>query len=406
MTLLATHTRSAVRLIAANVAFLLLVSSADAQAPPAAPLPPPIPFTQALEKAAGDVLQNANIPAGTRVTLLIDPLVDGNSGAQSASTRSMEARIRQLVGTRFAASYDIKPFTTDNLAQNPHVLIGTFTPILATAPAAGQVAAKRDAYRLCFAIIDLKSKLIVSKGFARSTVAGINAVPVPAFADSPVWMKDPPVDGYVKTCQGPKAGDPINPVYLERINAAAAISDAIQAYDNRQYARALDLYTKARALTGGEQLRVLNGLYLANLKLNRKAAADKAFGELVDYGLKGESLGVMMLFNKNTTGFAATPISQSYASWIKAIGDKAAAQKACLEVVGHASLTGTEAFNDQLSAQRAAAIRQRLVQASPGLASSVKSSGKGFRETIVGTGRDDATDSVDRRVEFKVNKCA
>ncbi|HMS80844.1 MAG TPA: hypothetical protein PKC20_15190 [Burkholderiaceae bacterium] len=40
-----------------------------------------------------------------------------------------------------------------------------------------------------------------------------------------MWAKDPSVDGYVRTCQGTKAGDPINPVYLERIQTAAVISD-------------------------------------------------------------------------------------------------------------------------------------------------------------------------------------
>jgi outer membrane protein OmpA-like peptidoglycan-associated protein len=32
--------------------------------------------------------------------------------------------------------------------------------------------------------------------------------------------------------------------------------------------------------------------------------------------------------------------------------------------------------------------------------------GKGSREMIVGTGRDDPSDALDRRVEFKVAKCS
>ncbi|MFM9941599.1 MAG: OmpA family protein [Hyphomicrobiaceae bacterium] len=397
---------------------LMLASQTFAQAPPAQPappavappappvaapaLPPPSLYRQAFEKAAGDVLENVKLPAGTRVDLLIDPLVDGNTGAQSSATRSMETQLRQLIAQRFAAKFDVKPFNADNVAKNPHVLIGTFTPIHATAQASGA----KDAYRLCFAVIDLSSKLIVSKGFARATSQGINPVPTPAFAESPIWMKDPAVEGYIKTCQGPKAGDPINPVYLERVSTASLIADAIKAYDERRYPAALDLYTRARAAPGGDQLRVFNGLYLTNLKLKRTAEANKALGDLVDYGLKSDKIGMMLLFVPKTTNFAPTQISQAYPTWLKTVADKSTARNACLEVVGHASRTGTEAFNDRLSAQRAAAIKTRIERLSPALAKNLKSNGQGWRETIVGTGKDDASDALDRRVEFKVVKCA
>jgi outer membrane protein OmpA-like peptidoglycan-associated protein len=379
-------------------------------APPAAPaapaaapaLPPPSPIEQAFEKAATDVLTNAKVPGGARIDLLIDPLVDGNTGAQSSSTRRIEAQLRQLVAAKFSDKFQVQPFTTENVARSPFVFIGTFTPIHATAQAVGP----RDAFRICFAIVDLKAGQIVSKGFARATTQGVNPVPTSAFADSPIWVKDPSVDGYVRTCQGTKAGDPINAAYLERISVASVISDAIKAYDERRYKDALDLYTKARAMPGGDQLRVFNGLYLSSAKLNRKADTDKALGELVDFGIKNERLGVMMLFVPSTTQFVPGSISQSYPAWLKAIADKAASRNVCLELVGHASQTGTEAFNDRLSAQRAEAVRDRIARVSPAVAKSVKSSGKGWRENIVGTGRDDATDALDRRVEFKVAKCA
>ena len=34
-----------------------------------------------------------------------------------------------------------------------------------------------------------------------------------------------------------------------------------------------------------------------------------------------------------------------------------------------------------------------------------KTSGVGFRENIIGTGTDDATDALDRRVEFRIGGC-
>jgi outer membrane protein OmpA-like peptidoglycan-associated protein len=74
-------------------------------------------------------------------------------------------------------------------------------------------------------------------------------------------------------------------------------------------------------------------------------------------------------------------------------------------VVGHASRTGSEAFNDQLSLQRAVSIKQRLVAEAPALDPRLRATGMGFRQNIIGTGTDDARDALDRRVEFKVTGC-
>jgi len=74
-------------------------------------------------------------------------------------------------------------------------------------------------------------------------------------------------------------------------------------------------------------------------------------------------------------------------------------------VIGHTSHTGSEAFNDRLSAQRAAVIQRRLEQEAAALGGRLKSHGMGFRENLIGTGSDDASDSLDRRVEFRIIDC-
>lgn len=176
---------------AASLAILVnctLVAQGLAQTPS---LPPPSPYPVAFQKAVGDVLSNATIPSGVKADLLIDPLIDGNTGAQSSTTRSMEQQIRQLIAAKFADKYQVRPFTADYVAKAPLLLIGTFTPIHATANAVGP----RDAYRLCFALVDLKAKVILSKGFARAISDGVRPVPTPAFAESPFWQLDPAVRG-------------------------------------------------------------------------------------------------------------------------------------------------------------------------------------------------------------------
>ena len=145
------------------------------------------------------------------------------------------------------------------------VLVGTFTAI----NNAGEATGARDAYRICLALADLRSKTIISKGFAKALPDGVDATPTPSFADNPVWAEDAATIAYIKTCQGTKAGDPLNPLYAERIGTASLISEGISEYDNKRYREALAFYRTAMRMPGGDQLRVHNGIYLANWKLTR-----------------------------------------------------------------------------------------------------------------------------------------
>src|SRR5207253_10343713 len=134
---------------------------------------------------------------------------------------------------------------------------------------AGAAGGPREPDRVCLAVAVLRSKIIVSKGVARAKPEAIDVTPTPAFADNPVWDADPATSIYIKACQGTKPGDPIDPVYVERIGTSSLISDAILEYDDRRYREALAFYRTALKMTGGDQLRVRSGIYLTNWQLNR-----------------------------------------------------------------------------------------------------------------------------------------
>ncbi len=376
-----------------------------APAAPAAPapvLPPPVPFEQALLNAATDLFTKAKMPDGSPMPsqLVIDPLIDGMTGIQSVATRSMERRIVDVV-KRSYTNFNVQPFTTAAVAKSPVVLVGTFTPISL------KTDGPRDAFRVCLALLDLKSGKIISKGFARATMEGIDHTPVSYFNDSPVWTNDPATLAYIKSCQGTKAGDPISQAYADRVLSAAFLSDAINAYEDKRYGESLELYKTALSTPGGDQLRAYNGLYLANLKLKRKQPAAEAFAKVVDFGLANEKLAVKFLFRPGSNQLwsdqkAKTP----YAMWLKTIAEKAASRNACLEIVGHSSSTGPEPINLRLSAIRAEYIKDRLESNAPGIAKRLISNGVGSKEPLIGTGSDDARDALDRRVEFKsLGKC-
>lgn len=376
---------------------------AQAQAPAAASPPPtPMPFEAALLKAANDLLSKANLAgAPDKVTLVIDPLIDGVTGAQSKVTHLEEKRVVELVKSSYPR-FEIARFTSANLAKNPVVLVGTFTAV----NNAGVSGGERDAYRICLALADLRTKTIISKGVARALPEGIDPTPAAFFNDSPVFTRDASTDSYVKTCQGTKVGDNIDQAYADRVVVASLVNDGIEAYDSGRYRDALDAYQSALKTPGGQQLRVYNGIYLANAKLHRTRAAMDAFGKVVDYGLGSDKLAVKFLFKPGSTLFINDrSVRAPYDAWLGKIAERTAARQACLEVVGHTSATGLPAVNDRLSALRADYIKDRLEDNDKSLRNRIIASGRGSREMIVGTGRDDASDALDRRVEFKVSPC-
>lgn len=382
-------------------------AAAPAAAAPAPALPPIMPFNEAVLFAANNLFGKAALPpasgSGTmpKYPVVIDPLVDGNSGFQSVATQTMESRVSNLVKSNYP-QYQLEPFTTSTLGRGPLLFIGTFTAV----DKEGKNAGPRDWYRICLALVDLKSGKIVSKGFARARMEGVDATPTVFFLDSPAWAPDPATQGYVRTCQGTKVGDPINPVYWDRIIAAAMINDATAAYTSGRYEEALDLFKGVLRMPGGDQLRVYNGIYLASMKLGRREEAERAFARIVDFGLAQNQLGVKFLFRPGSTVFVPDPqVSGAYHRWLKQLATRAGMRTACLQISGHTSKTGPEPLNERLSLLRAQYVKQRIDAGNREIAKRTTAVGRGSQDAISGLGTDDARDALDRRVEFKVTDC-
>jgi outer membrane protein OmpA-like peptidoglycan-associated protein len=365
-------------------------------ATPAPSAPPILSFDEAVTNTARAVLTAAPAPAAAPATVVIDPLVDEITGYQSSATQSIQARIVGLVKKDFP-QYAAQPITSRSLEQQPRFLIGTFTPINAELKPVGQ----KESYWFCLVMGDLKTGKIVAKSVARARMEGVDATPAAAFADSPIWTQDPSIQAYVATCKASKVGDPIRPEYLDGLLAAALVSEAGDAYQEGRYAEALNLYKTARVSPAGEQLRVYNGIYLALTKLRRTGQAAAAFGDLVDYGLRRKRLAVKFLFRPGSIRFAKeSSFSGDYDMWLRQIASRAVADRVCLHVTGHTSPSGPLALNDRLSLLRAEYIQSSLETDQPALAKRIRAAGMGSRENLIGTGRDDASDMLDRRVEL------
>jgi outer membrane protein OmpA-like peptidoglycan-associated protein len=360
-----------------------------------------VPFADAVVNAANAVFKTASAtvpPGDQRQVVVIDPLVNGVTGEQSMATQQIQDRIVALAKANYP-QFDVQPFTAAAVAKGPNVMVGTFTPVNAQ----GQTAGTREAYRFCLVMVNLTAGKTIAKGVARARPDGINSTPIGFFRDSPAWTNDASIKSYIDTCQATKVGDPISATYVNGIVTASIISEAIDAYDANRYRDALDLYQTAERTPFGGQLRVYNGLYLTNWKLGRREPAAQAFGRVVDYGLANKSLGVKILFRPGSTALASDPnIATPYDLWLRQIAVHSETNHACLQVTGNSSPSGSAAVNEQLSQLRAEYVKDRLESEVPALHGHVIATGVGAKNNLIGTGADDLTDALDRRVEFKV----
>ena len=367
----------------------------------APPLVPLMPFQEAITTAAEKMFQSfkkEGDTGATPLTFVIDPLIDGSTGAQSNATQFIQTQVVALARSKYTR-FQAQPFTSAELDKKPLVLIGTFNTINKAAEMKGD----RYAWWICLVMVDLISGRVVARGVARAQLDGVDVKPLDYFRDSPAWTEDGATASYVKNCQNTKVGDLVDPKYLDGLFASSLIAQAIEDYDNGQYQQALDLYRSAAATSGGDQLRLYIGLYLTNQKLGNRGEENEAFRKLVDYGLTHKRLAVKFLFRPGSTVFVNDQkLSGPYETWLQQIAREAAARDVCLEVTGHTTPTGLPPINTKLSLLRAEYVRDRLDAIEPPLTSRTIANGVGSRENLVGTGKDDESDALDRRVEFKV----
>ena len=380
----------------------VLVAACAAPAPQATSVGE-MPFEQAVAQATdglvGQVQKGPALLAKlNKRSVVLDPMLDAATGQQTAATALLETRVSERL-TAKADMFEILPFQSANLSKAQLLLTGTMTRV------AGDGTTKKRALQIQLALTDLKTGVVAAQASALARDDGLDHTPLAYYRDSPVLVKDKVIEGYARTSATPP-GQRGDAFYLERIAEASLIQEATSLYNQERYVEALGSYRSALAMSTGEQLRVVNGIYLANVKLGRSAEAEQAFGRIVALGIAYNELGVKFLFNPGSTQFWSDPkVSGAYPMWLRQIARESTGARVCMNIVGHTSRTGSEPANDALSLQRANFIRERLTGETQSLAAKTKTSGMGFRQNIVGSGTDNAVDALDRRVEFRIVPC-
>jgi hypothetical protein len=211
-------------------------------------------------------------------------MLDAVTGQQTAATVLLESRVTERLTTTKASPFEILPFQSANLARAQYLLTGTMTRV-ESAP-----ANRKRALQINLALTDLKSGTVVAQASALARDEGLDHTPLAYYRDSPILVKDKVIEGYARTSATPP-GQRGDAFYLERIASATLINEATTLYNQERYVEALGQYRSALATPTGEQLRVLNGIYLTTIKLGRTAEAEQAFGRVVALGIAYNELG-------------------------------------------------------------------------------------------------------------------
>jgi outer membrane protein OmpA-like peptidoglycan-associated protein len=376
---------------AAVVMVVVIALNACLWRPPVGPPPDP-DLAHGVQHVVDDLVHQLG-PVDTSRTLVIDPLLDGRTGQQTGASEQVQ---RELATALTATIKNVKlvPFNGEGAAQTRWLLTGSLT-----------VLPEPNRYRLSVALSDRQSGIVVAQAVTPFKQGGLDVSPTRFYGDSPSLVRDRSVDGYLRTAETPK-GNQADPLYIEQVPTSALLADALSAYNAERWDDALALYNQAVERKDGQQLRTFNGIYLTNVRLGHMKEAEDAFARIATLGLATNNLAVKLLFRPGGTEFWPDPkVSALYPMWLRQIARAVQSAESCLNIIGHTSHSGSEQTNDRLSLARAIVIRERLDHAVPGLSRKSKVSGVGYRENLVGSGADDASDALDRRVEFKVVAC-
>ena len=368
--------------------------------PPPPPPPPPIETTYHRDTvSAVDFLvktlaqQLARVPRPAQSVVPVEEFFSTQSAEVSTSGRALQQQLSATL-TRTLSPLEFVPLDTASANKAQWVLLANYAT-----PGPTENLQPGKWIRLQVAMVESSTGKVLTRINTYLDAAQFNAEPTPFFKDAPMYFTDDRHRQRVNVMDGQTQS------LGNELLVQSQLSDAISAYEANRFSDAEQGFIKVRTLAANHP-SALTGLYQTYWKLGRKPEAEQAFSDLVAAGIDAGSLSVKLLFKVGGTAFVdSADLATQYRLWLKSVGQVVTTKSRCVDITGHASKSGSAEYNDRLSLQRAESIVALIAQTSRDARTRFKSAGRGFQETIVGTGANDATDAIDRRVEFRVRTC-
>jgi outer membrane protein OmpA-like peptidoglycan-associated protein len=325
--------------------------------------------------------------------IVIDPFIDVESGYPVKANTRIFAIMSEEIKKRFEITGAMEP---DNLEVSEYVLNGMVT-------VEREQTGQGHRYKVYGAVFEKSSGKVLAS--ASVLVNRFDTTPMDIYKDSPVFLKG---ENYQRHASSVKKSpdETVEKGYHDRLMIKSMQVKGDMLYEQKEYKKSLSYYDQAASSQSGQQLEVLNGQFTNLLKQGEWDRAETVYAKLIRASIAetGE-LASKITFNPNSLA----PIESKariYGIYIKQIAKLVAAVPSCrIQIIGHSSRTGKEAYNDNLSLQRSLWIQKQMASYVSEMINRSETIGRGFRENIVGTGTDDITDEIDRRVEFKFSNC-
>jgi hypothetical protein len=330
------------------------------------------------------------------------PLGATGLGAHRRAAHSLSSHIESSVLTELrglgASKLEVLPFAPNALSRTPWLLAGTLAR-----PVPGKPS---DAMSLCLVVIDTRDGRVAAQATVQARTGGV-AIPPAIVRDAPVWIRDAAVDTQVRACRDASIGDKADAGFLAALPVAARVASATEHYGAGRLAAARTELRAALALPGGRRADVLSGLYLTEWRLKRSKEAEQVFGDLVAHGMATRRMGLLLPFKADGAELpAGKHLTQPLPMWWKQIAQRVPQKGGtCLDISGHASSGSGDDAGEGLSFRRAFVVRTQLIERVPHLATATVVNGLGTRQQLVGSGANDASDALDRRIELTLKDC-
>jgi outer membrane protein OmpA-like peptidoglycan-associated protein len=322
--------------------------------------------------------------------IVIDPFFDTDSGYPVKINPRINAILSGEIAKRFAVIGEMAP---DNLEISEYVLTGMVS--LGEA----EQGTGRD-YKVYAAVFEKSSGVVHASSEVH--VGNFDTTPMDIYQDSPVYLKGQNYEAHVSSVKK-KQNETVTKQYHEKLSAKSMRVKGDSLYEQKDYNQSLTYYSKAEA---GQDLEILNGLFTNLVRQGRLEEAGPVYGNLLRASIdETNEVASKITFGPN----AKAPLAGKagvYNIYVKQIAKLVGSLPNCrVKIVGHSSRTGSEVYNEKLSLQRALTIQKQMTVYAPQVSARCEALGRGFHDNIVGTGADDITDEIDRRVEFKFTSC-
>jgi outer membrane protein OmpA-like peptidoglycan-associated protein len=358
----------------------------------------PLSFNAAIPILANNLMMQVKskqriLDSFSTKNIVIDPFIDLKSHEVIKVSEQIEKIFVAETQKVFGDQFSIERLTPKNIYQADYVIHG----VIMSEPYKNN----GNYYHIISSVVEKNKGKVIAKSDVWISNQTLDYTPI---IDSPIVILNPQsiTEDIVKI----KLGAAVAPNYNSVLEIEALINKAEEAYVNKDYDTALDLFTIATQEQSFDQMSMIKayiGLYRTNINLKDLNAAEKVFEKIVSLNFdKNSILNVKVIFLVSKTAFDDT-LAAEYPLWLRQIGKYFEQKNLCLEIVGHSSRSGKLPYNCRLSLDRAVAIQQKL-EANFSNINSI-TDGKAWAENLVGSGTDDAQDAIDRRVGFKLASC-